>query len=353
MTGAGRRVVVVGSVNHDLVVRAPRHPGPGETVVGTALEHGVGGKGLNQAVAAARAGAEVAFVAAVGDDDAGAETCAFLEQERIDASTLVTAHGTVTGHAVVTVDEAGENSIVVVPGANAALDVAAVRHGLATLDVDRDDVVVLQHELAGASTLAAAALASAAGATVVWNAAPAPTDVADVPRDVDVVVVNAHELAVVARLLDVDAAPPAEAGHGQDEGEHRLRTAHAVGERLHAVVVVTLGADGSVVVDGDRTEAVPAAVVDVVDTTAAGDTFIGQLAARLRDEHVTRSDLVVAGTAAGLTVGRAGAATSVPTRAEVDEALRASGHAPHVPVGTTAARTTTTTSTAPTTSEDA
>lgn len=314
---APRRVVVVGSVNRDLVVRTPRHPAPGETVIGTELEQGVGGKGLNQAVAARRAGAEVVLVAAVGDDDAGLDARAFLEQEGIDASTLVTLPTAATGHAVVTVAQDGENSIVVLPGANAVLDVEHLRRGLA--DLHRDDVVVLQHELTGATTVAAAAIATAAGATVVWNAAPAPVDRADVPLDVDLVVVNEHELDVVAGLLGL-------ADDGRDgtaAPDPRLLRARAVGERLGAVVVCTLGGEGSLVVDGERHESVPAARVDVVDTTAAGDTFIGYLACTLGAGPVSALDLAVAGAAAGITVGRAGAATSVPRRAEVDEALRA------------------------------
>lgn len=315
---APRRVVVVGSINHDLVVRAPRHPRPGETVTGTGLRSGMGGKGLNQAVAAARAGAQVALVAAVGDDEAGAQARTFLDQEGIDVSMLMISSSSQTGHAVVTVDDAGENSIVVLPGANAVLGVDQVRRGLAGLH--RDDVVVLQHELVGATTVAAATLAASAGATVVWNAAPAPEHLDDVPLDVDVVVVNEHELHVVAGLLNLEAdADRAD----QDGGDpRRLLLARAVGERLGAVVVCTLGGEGSLVVDAGRHESVAAASVDVVDTTAAGDTFIGYLVSTLGTGPVTAAELTVAGAAAGVTVGRAGAATSIPRRAEVDEALR-------------------------------
>lgn len=316
---ANRRVFVVGSVNRDILVRTPRHPFPGETVTGSRLDTGLGGKGLNQAVAAARAGATVVMIGAVGDDEAGIAAASQLRSDGIDIDRMRIREGIHTGYAVVTVDDAGENSIVVIPGSNATLGGADVNALLA--DLRATDIVVLQNELSPSAGTAAARAARAAGATIVWNAAPAPTALDNIPDAIDVLVVNEHELACVADLLGL-AAP------GRDE------LIAAVGRRLDAVVVCTLGGEGSIVVDGARRESVPAAVVDVVDTTAAGDTFIGYLASDLPFDGISAAHLSVAGAAAGLAVTRPGASDSIPHRHDVD---RTAGL---VTVGTTTIDTT-------------
>lgn len=309
-----RRVFVVGSVNRDLLVRTPRHPLPGETVTGSRLDTGVGGKGLNQAVAAARAGATVFMVGAVGDDDAGIAARERLQADGINIDRVLVRGGVHTGYAVVTVDHAGENSIVIVPGANGTLDSNDVSALLT--DLRTTDIVVLQNELPSSAGNAAARIARSAGATVVWNAGPAPTALDNIPSSVDILVVNEHELLCVAELLGLPV-------HDRDA------LIGAVGRRLDAVVVCTLGGNGSIVVDGARSENVPAAVVHVVDTTAAGDTFIGYLASDLPFDGITAAHLRVAGAAAGLTVTRPGASDSIPYRRDVDRfaGLVASGTA--------------------------
>lgn len=313
---APRRVFVVGSVNRDILVRAPRHPFPGETVTGSRLDTGLGGKGLNQAIAAARAGATVIMVGAVGDDEAGVAASDRLSAEGIDIDRMLVRDGVHTGYAVVTVDDAGENSIVVVPGANGTVTGENVR--ILLTDLLPTDIVVLQNELPAAAGTAAARTARSAGATVVWNAAPAPTSLDSIPDAIDVLVVNEHELLCVAELLGID----------MQDRDHLIG---AVGRRLNAVVVCTLGGDGSIVVDGDRRDSVPAAAVDVVDTTAAGDTFIGYLASDLPVDGITVAQLSVAGAAAALTVTRAGASESIPIRRDVDRfaGQAANGTTPH------------------------
>ena len=306
MTRSSRRVVVVGSVNVDLLVRTPRHPLPGETVSGDSLQTGSGGKGLNQAVAAARSGTVVHMVAAVGDDAGGRAALDLLTSDGIDTTSVTVREDATTGHALVTVDAAGENSIIIVGGANASLDDSV---GRLLPELDPDDVVLLQNELPATATATASRLAHRAGATVVWNAAPAPRSLDELPPEIDLLVVNEHELAAVALLLDIDA------------GDSDERVATMVGRRLDAVVVVTRGGAGSLVVDGDRHESVPASVVEVVDTTAAGDTFIGYLAGGLTGVGVDAVALTRAGTAAGLTVTRPGAAASIPSLDDVDRAL--------------------------------
>lgn len=303
VVSAPRRIFVVGSANRDILVRTPRHPSPGETVTGSRLDTGLGGKGLNQAVAAARAGATVIMVAAVGADDAGVAARDQLRADEIDVDRMITREGVHTGYAVVTVDDAGENSIVVVPGANGTLDFDDVSARLA--DLSPTDIVVLQNELPPAAGNAAAGKARSAGATVVWNAAPAPTALDNIPDAIDILIVNEHELLCVADLLGI-------AVRTRDD------LIGAVSRRLDAIVVCTLGGDGSIVVDGDRRERVPAAAVEVVDTTAAGDTFIGYLVSDLPIDGISAAHLRVAGAAAGLTVTRPGASESIPHRRDVD-----------------------------------
>lgn len=235
-------IAVVGSVNLDVVVEVERHPAPGETVMGGDAAELHGGKGANQAVAAARAGGEVAFVGRVGDDDAGAELRAGLEREEVDVTHLRTDPEAPSGRALITVDARGENTIVVSPGANARVSPDDVE---AAADLLREaEVVLVQHEIPEAAVAAAARIA---GGIVICNPAPARRLVGGI----DVLVPNQREL---------------EALGGDPE-------ALGVG-----AVVVTLGAEGVLVVRGGRRERIPALEVDVVDTTGAGDAFCGGLA---------------------------------------------------------------------------
>jgi ribokinase len=272
------RVVVLGSLNLDLVVAVPRHPAPGETVLGGPLRRAFGGKGANQAVAAAAAGAVTALVGRVGDDDAGRAYLARLRGLGVDAGRVTADPGAATGHAIVVVDAGGENSIVVSPGANAGVgdaDAAA-----AAGELGPGDVLALQLEVAVDVVAAAARAAAARGARVVLNLAP----YADVPADVlalaDPVVVNEHEHG----LLRGSAA------HDRRRGPPSL--------------LVTSGAAGSRW--GDlRVAAVP--VTDVVDTTGAGDAYCGTLAARLALGDEPATAMAAASAAAAESVTRVGA----------------------------------------------
>ncbi|HHC08166.1 MAG TPA: ribokinase [Actinobacteria bacterium] len=247
-------VVVVGSVNQDLVVRVPRHPIPGETVLGLGLSTWEGGKGANQAVVAARLGARVAFVGRVGADEAGGMLLAGLAAEGIDTRWVAVDGAVPSGTALITVDETGENAIVVVPGANHALGVADVRAAAETLEGAA--VTLLQLEVPLEVVVEAARLA---GGTVVLNPAPARELPGDLLGRVDVLVPNRHELAALVGTDDPAAA-------------------RALGV---AAVVVTLGAEGAALVTDEGVVEVPAPVVEAVDTTGAGDAFCGTLAARL------------------------------------------------------------------------
>ena len=295
-------VAVVGSCNLDLVVGVPRVPLVGETVLGGDLQRIPGGKGANQAVAAARLGRNVAMVGRLGDDDAGRLLRFALEADGVDTSALLSTDGVPSGVALIAVQEDGDNAIVVSPGANGRVGAGDVASAAVVNDAA---VILLQGEIPLEATLEAA---RAATGIVVWNPAPVPSVGAPLALldSVDVLVPNQTELALLC-------------GH---EGVVDLATAERLARTLpSAAVVVTLGAEGALVVAGDGVAHVRAPLVEPVDTTAAGDSFCGALADRL----VAGDDLVAAthwATRVGAaTTLRAGAQPSLPTRAEVDELL--------------------------------
>lgn len=263
-------VVVVGSVNADLVARVERHPAPGETLLGTSMVVLPGGKGANQAVAAARCGAATALVGAVGTDPFAEPALGGLRAAGVDLAALVVRDGP-TGIAVVTVDDDGENTIVVVPGANALVDDAAVTAHRQR--VESAAVVVVQGEIARSGTERAAALTR--GRLLVNLAPVVDVDLA-VLRAADPLVVNEHEAGLVLAALDGGA--PARRDTAQADG--RI-TARLLGHGVRSVVL-TLGARGALVARAGQ-DPVPLAAprVDVVDTTGAGDAFVGALAAGL------------------------------------------------------------------------
>jgi len=301
------RVVVVGSVNMDLVVRVERHPRPGETVLGRGHASHPGGKGANQAVAAARLGAAAHMVACVGDDDEGRALLAALRQAGVDVS-QVRVGARPTGVAFIQVDDAGQNSIVVSPGANAEVSAEDV----AALDLAGAAVVMLQLEVPLDTVLAAARAARRAGAAALLNVAPAQPLTAAQLADVTHLLVNEHEAAV---LLGSDAGRVT----ADPRGAARGLTA------LAPVAVVTLGAAGAAWAARDGGEGrQPAFPVSVVDTTAAGDAFAGALAARLAAGESELAAAVRYACAAGsLATAREGAQPSLPTAAEVEAALAA------------------------------
>ncbi len=296
-------IAVVGSANLDLVVDVARVPLIGETVLGGDLRRVPGGKGANQAVAAARLGRSVAMIGRLGDDEAGAMLRAAMEADGIDTSFLLTTEGVPNGVALIAVQGDGDNSIVVSPGANAHLTTNDIHRAEAALGDAA--VTLLQLEI---PVEAVAEAARVARGTVVLNPAPAPLEGVspELLSLVDVLVPNQTELAT---LVGFDG--PIDAATAVD-------LARSVPCRA---VVVTLGADGALVIDGDIVEHVAAPVVEPVDTTAAGDSFCGALA----DSLVRGSDLVEAARWAvrvgAATTLRAGAQTSLPNREEVEQRL--------------------------------
>ncbi|GAB2850824.1 ribokinase [Microbacterium insulae] len=307
-------VVVVGSANRDLRIRQQSFARPGETCLADDASFAIGGKGLNQAVAARRAGADVAFVAAVGQDATGDDIVNLLRGESIDTHAIARPTAT-SGLAVVTIVADGENSIVVVPGANAALAPAHVDQAIASR---RPSVVLLQQEIPAGAVRAGVDAARRAGALVVLNAAPVRAGTVDLLAAIDVLIVNDSELADLAVRLDgptQDAAPVTEPA--LDAAAARIARDHDI------TVVHTRGSRGAALHrDGDRSDH-PAVSVEVVDTTAAGDTFAGYLAAALARGAAWDEAMTDAATAAAVCVSRQGSADSIPDAAATAAMSRA------------------------------
>jgi ribokinase len=286
-----RDVYVVGSVNVDLVVTAARLPRPGETVAGGTFERHGGGKSANQAVAAARLGARVRMVGAVGDDELGEEAVAALQAENIDVSAVARLAGSPTGVALIVVDATGENQIAVASGANAELGADAVE---AVLRRAGGGVLLLGFEVPDAPVLAGARAARAAGLEVVVNPAPARELPAGLLELSPLLTPNLDEARALAGEEDPEAA------------------ARALAERTGGAVVVTLGGDGALVVDAGTLERIPAPRVDVVDTTGAGDAFNGALACELAGGAPLREAVRSAIEVAARSTCAPGARTVVP-----------------------------------------
>ena len=284
-------VVVVGSTNLDIVATAPVLPRPGETVLGHGYAEHPGGKGLNQAVAAARAGARTAFVSAVGTDAAADALLDVMRREGIDTTGVVRHPDLPTGRAVIGVADDGENSIIVISGANGAVRVAALPTAA---------VVLAQLEVPVDTVRAAFAAARAMGATTVLNPAPARDLDNGLLQLCDVVVPNEHEVELLGGV-----------GH-----------LIALGAET---VVVTQGRDGALVSSVSATTAVAPFRVQPVDTTGAGDTFCGSLAARLALGDALADALRYASAAAALSTTRSGAVPSIPSATEVNAFMRAGG----------------------------
>ncbi len=288
-------IVVVGSLNVDLVVRVPRFPAAGETLLGGDYARHPGGKGANQAVAAARAGARTRMVGRVGNDDFGAWLAQGLQADGVEHGDVRALDGVPTGVAFISVDPDAQNCIIVSPGANARLEPSDITPGA----FEGARVVLLQLEVPLATVLEAARLGRAAGARVVLNLAPAQPLAAEALRDVDVLLVNEHEAALL--LGDTDDAVRVTPE----------RAARRLGEVVPSVVV-TLGARGAVWAEGGESGTVPGFAVEAVDTTAAGDAFAGALGAALADGRRVRDALRFASAAGALAVTTPGAQPSLP-----------------------------------------
>lgn len=297
------RVTVIGSLNMDLVVRAPRLPHPGETLRGHGFALNPGGKGANQAVAAARLGARVAMIGRVGCDANGDALVRALQAEGIDCTAVTTSASAPTGVALIVVDDASQNAIVIVPGSNGELRPAAIAEHEAL--VESADVVVCQMEVPSDTVFAALATARRHGKIVILNPAPVAAALPDEWYEaLDYLIPNELEAAALTGV-------PVDSPGG----------ARVAAERLHARgvanVLITLGAQGVFALaagahGNPEITHFPAPHVRAIDTTAAGDTFVGALAAALAGGRALPDAVRFAQSAAALSVTRAGAQPSIP-----------------------------------------
>lgn len=293
-------VLVIGSANADLTVRVDRRPGPGETVLGTDLVESAGGKGANQAAAAARLGARTALLARVSDDAFGQLLLEAQHAAGTELRHVLVEKGARTGTAMIVVGPDGDNTIVVSPGANARLSPADVR--AAREVVAASAVVSLQLEIAPETVRTAVETAAECGTRVVLNPSPAPETLdARLLTAADPLVVNEHEAALLSGLT---AGTPAD-------------QARALRERGARSVVITLGGEGALVVDAGAPVHVPGVKVEAVDTTGAGDAFTGALALRLARGATLEDAARFAVRVGAASVTRPGAQPSYPTAEEL------------------------------------
>jgi ribokinase len=296
------RVVVAGSINMDVVATADRHPRVGETVPGKQVLYFPGGKGANQAVAAAKLGAATALIGRLGADAFGRELRAFLATQGVDLSQVRESAEAHTGTAIITLANA-DNTIVVVPGANvlvSADDVAAA-------ELAQGDIAVSQFEVPLSTIAAFFRRARAAGATTILNPAPARAIDGELLELVDILVLNETELgSLTKREL-----------HDTDDMVRFVDAARSLRASNDRTICVTLGKRGVLAVAHGEPVMVPGRDVTAIDTTGAGDCFVGALAARLANGASLRDALGYANIAASICVQRMGAAPSMPTVAEV------------------------------------
>jgi ribokinase len=296
-------VVVFGSINLDLVTRVPRLPSPGETLIGSGFASYPGGKGANQALAAARAGAVVRMYGAVGRDAAAASALALLRAGSVDVAGI-RAVDAPTGCATILVDDAGENAIVVVPGANESVDPESVPDAVLAPSA----VLLLQHEVAPSANAALVARAARAGTRIVLNAAPARPLTAKLLAMIATLIVNESEAAALGPLF----------GWPEEAGAFAAAAAAAI-DGLE--VVVTRGAAGAIsVLRHDRIH-VPAPNVQVIDTTGAGDAFVGAFAAAIDAGDDRTKALSIATAAGSLACTVHGAQPALPSRESIDALL--------------------------------
>jgi ribokinase len=302
------RVFIAGSINMDVVATADRHPKVGETVAGRQVLYFPGGKGANQAVAASRLGTKTTLIGRLGKDSFGAELRTFLGAQGIELGSVRDAD-THSGTAIITV-AASDNTIVVIPGSNALVGADDV----ADVPLAKADVAVSQFEIPLPTIAAFFQRARSAGATTLLNPAPAQKMSAELLALVDILVLNETELGFLAGVELSDG----------DEAATIIDVARQLQAREDQIICVTLGKRGVLALAGREEFAVPGRVVKAVDTTGAGDCFVGALAAQLAKGVSLRAALAFANAAASISVQRMGAGPSMPTAAEVAAVVKAS-----------------------------
>ncbi len=303
------KIAVVGSLNMDLIVRTPHLPSAGETIIGHGWTTAPGGKGANQAVAAAKLGAQVSMIGRIGSDDFGRALRDNLEAAGVDSSCIIVDEQTPTGVALIQVDDSGQNTIVVASGANARLSPEDIQRSRAA--ITEAQAVVTQLEVPLETVARALSLAREAHVPTILNPAPAcPLD-RQILALADMLIPNEIEARKMTGIPIL----------GWDSAEQAARTLIAEGAR---VVIVTLGSKGALAVDSGARRILPFPV-RAVDSTAAGDAFVGALAVASAEGRALDTALLEASAAGALATTRLGAQPSLPTRVELDEFIRASG----------------------------
>jgi ribokinase len=296
------RVFVAGSINMDVVATAERHPRLGETVAGREVFYFPGGKGANQAVAAAKLGAVTTLIGRVGTDAFGRDLRTFLTAQGIDLAFVQETPEAHTGTAIITVANA-DNTIVVVPGANALMSAADV----AMPSLAKGDLAVSQFEIPLPAISAFFKRARAVGATTILNPAPAQPFDRELLDLADILILNESELGLLART---ELRQP-------DDHARFIEAARTLQAGTNQIICVTLGSRGCIVLVDGEPLIIPGRIVKALDATGAGDCFVGALAAQLANGHVIRDAFDYANIAASICAQRMGAAPSMPTAAEV------------------------------------
>ena len=297
-----KKILVVGSTNTDMVIKTARLPKPGETIIGGVFLMNAGGKGANQAVAAARLGAQVTFICKTGNDIFGQESKQLFINEGIDVSFVCSDAEHPSGVALITVDEKAENCIVVASGANAFLLPDDLEKAIEA--IEQSDIVLMQLEIPIETIAYVASLARSMGKTVILNPAPAQPLSKSLLQNVNILTPNETEASMIAGVAVTDSASACEAA----------KVICAMGVET---VIVTLGAKGALIYTADFQAEIPVEKVEAVDTTAAGDVFNGALSVALSENQPLTDAVKFACKAASISVTRIGAQASAPYRKEL------------------------------------
>lgn len=297
-----KKIVVVGSSNTDMVIKAERLPVPGETVIGGQFMMNPGGKGANQAVAIARMGGQVTFVTKTGNDLFGRQSMELYNSENINTEYVFSDPDHPSGVALISVDAYGENCILVAPGANSALTVQDIEK--ARPELESAGIVLMQLEIPMETVEYAAEIAAEKGVKVALNPAPAQTLSNELLNRLYIITPNKNEAEILSGVKVTD-------------WESARRAADRISEKGVEIVVITLGGMGALVKEGNHYHSIEAEKVDAVDTTAAGDTFCGTLCVGLSEGRSIVEAVQLACKAAAITVTRMGAQASLPYRHEL------------------------------------
>jgi len=296
-------IVVIGSSNTDMVVKTDHLPVPGETIVGGEFFIYPGGKGANQAVAAARLGGQVSLVASIGGDIFGKRSIELIATEGIDVSGIISNENEASGVALITVDKNGENCITVAPGSNATLYPRSIERSVEL--IRSASIVMMQLEIPLETIIYAAQLCRNTNATFILNPAPACRLPDSLFPDIDIITPNEKEAEMLTGIMISDLSSASMA-------------AQILKDKGAGIVIITLGKQGALIVTDDFEQHVPSIIVDAIDTTGAGDIFNGALAVALANGMELTAAVAFACKAAALSVTRLGAQSSAPNLKELE-----------------------------------